>query len=257
MYTAPNPAAPSRSHTDDASSDEALLVGLGHGNPQAGSAFVRRFQRRVYGLAKSIVGDPTQAEDIAQEALIRAWSHAQAYDSRRGSVSCWVLTITRNLAVDTLRRKGAEPSDPRAAILLHRLGRGPDPEESASNAHDRNRVRTALDQIPVEQRRALLLAAFYGYTAREISDAEAIPLGTAKSRIRSGLMKVQGLLRQDESVERESKSRIAVPEASQLHPLHHRDTEKSVPGSSRLATSARSRRCLGLHPNPVEGAAEP
>lgn len=197
MHPTANTATSPRSHTDLASSDEALLAGLGRGDPGAGGAFVRRFQRRAYGLAKTIVGDPTQAEDIAQEALSRAWRHAGSYDSGRGSVSTWLLTMTRNLAVDTLRRKGAEPADPRSVIFLDQPARGPVPEEAATIADQINRVRTALGQIPVEQRRALVLATFYGYTAREISAVETIPVGTAKTRLRSGLIKVRALLGRD------------------------------------------------------------
>src|SRR5207302_7260205 len=131
------------------------------GDPGAGGAFVRRYHRRVYGLANSIVWDPTHAEDIAQEALSRAWRHAGSYDSRRGSVATWVLTMTRNLAVDTLRRKTAEPVDPRAVIFFHQPARGRTPEEAASVADEANRVRAALSQLSVEQRRALVLAAYY------------------------------------------------------------------------------------------------
>ena len=146
MHTTSHQAISPRSCADDEPSDgepsdEALLVGLGRGDQGAGGAFVRRFQRRVYGLAKSIVGDPTQAEDIAQEALSRAWRHAETYDSRRGSVSNWVLTMTRNLAVDALRRKGAEPADPRAVIFLDQPAQGPVPEEAAIIADHTNRVR--------------------------------------------------------------------------------------------------------------------
>jgi RNA polymerase sigma factor (sigma-70 family) len=187
-----------RSRSDEGPSDEALLFALRHGDPEAGITFVRRYQRRVYGLAHSIVGNPTQAEEIAQETLIRAWRHAHSYDPRRGSVSTWLLTITRNLAVDTLRRKGAEPADPRAAIFLDQPAHGSMPEGAASVTDETSRVRTALSRLPSEQRRALLLAAFYGYTAREISQAEAIPLITAKTRARRGLTKVRSLLRQDE-----------------------------------------------------------
>src|SRR5437588_5375286 len=174
MHPTAQLAASSRSHTDDATSDEALLVGLGRGDPGAGGAFVRRYQRRVYGLAHSIVGDPTQAEDIAQEALSRSWRHAGSYDSRRGSVSTWVLTMTRNLAVDTVRRKSAEPVDPSAVIFFDQPARGPSPEESATTADQTDRVRTALGQIPVDQRRALVLAAFYGYPARAVGEAGPI-----------------------------------------------------------------------------------
>jgi RNA polymerase sigma factor (sigma-70 family) len=188
-----------RSRSQDGPSDEALLFGLSHGDPEAGITFVRRYQGRVYGLAHSIVGTPTQAEEIAQETLIRAWRHAHSYDPRRGSVSTWVLTITRNLAVDTLRRKGAQPADPRDAIFLDQPAHGPMPEDAAIVTDTTILVRTALSRLPSEQRRALLLAAFYGYTAQEISRAEAIPLGTAKTRVRRGLTKVRSLLRQDQT----------------------------------------------------------
>jgi RNA polymerase sigma-70 factor (ECF subfamily) len=187
-----------RSQPDRRSSDQALLQGLGRGDPGAASAFVHQFQRRVYGLARTIVGDRTQAEEVAQEALIRAWRKAGSYDSRRGSVSTWVFTITRNLAVDSLRRKGAQPADPRALLFLDQPAHGSVPEDAATAADETHRVRTALVDLPVEQRRALLLAAFYGYSAREIARTEAIPLGTAKSRIRLGLKKVRSLLGQDE-----------------------------------------------------------
>ena len=198
MHATTHRATSLRSLSDDGRSDEALLSGLGHGDPDAGTTFVRRYQGRVYGLARGIVGDPTQAEEIAQEALIRAWRHADSYDSRRGSVSTWVLTITRNLAVDSLRRKGAQPADPRAVIFLDQPAHGSMPEDTATVTDETNRVRNALSRLPVEQRRALVLAAFYGYTAREISQAEVIPLGTAKARVRRGLMKVRSLL-QDET----------------------------------------------------------
>ncbi len=198
MYPSIPLATSPRSEPEGGPSDEELLIGLGRGDPEAGRAFVRQYQRRVYGLARSIVADPTQAEEIAQEALIRAWRHAGSYDSRRGSVATWLLTVTRNLAVDSLRRKGAQPADPTALIYGDEPARGSTPEEMTTVADETNRVKIALSRLPVEQRRALVLAAFYGYTAREISEAEAIPLGTAKTRIRSSLIKVRSLLGQDQ-----------------------------------------------------------
>ena len=151
------------------------------------------------------MGDLTQAEDIAQEALSRAWRHAEAYDSGRASVATWVLGITRNLAVDYLRRHAAEPLDPRAVIFLDQAARGPTPEESASISEQAKAIRAALAQLPVEQRRALVLSALYGYTAQEISNIEGVPLGTAKTRIRSGLIKVRAVLRQDGTLPREPR----------------------------------------------------
>jgi RNA polymerase sigma factor (sigma-70 family) len=192
-------AAPiSRSQPNKRASDQALLLELGRGDPEAARAFVHQYQRRVFGLARSIVGDPTQAEEIAQEALIRVWRRAGSYDPRRGPLSTWVLTITRNLAVDSLRRKGADPADPHAPIFLDRPGHGSIPEDAATAADEADRVRNALFDLPVAQRRALVLAAFYGYTARDIGRIEAIPLGTAKSRVRSALKKVRLSLCEDE-----------------------------------------------------------
>jgi RNA polymerase sigma factor (sigma-70 family) len=199
MQPAAHAAISPRSQPKKRTSDQALLVGLGRGDPSAASAFVHQFQGRAYGLARSILRDPTLAEDVAQEALIRVWRKAGSYDSRRGSVSTWVLTITRNLALDSLRRKGAQPTDPRALIFLDQPAHGSVPEDAATLADETNRVKTVLFDLPVEQRRALVLAAFYGYTAREIGRAEAIPLGTAKSRVRSGLKKVRSSLVHNET----------------------------------------------------------
>src|SRR6186997_480693 len=95
-----------------AASDEALIAGLAAGDRGAATAFVRRFQARVFGLAVTMVGDAAIAEEIAQEAFTRAWRHAGAYDSRRARVATWLLSITRNLAIDHLRTKRAEPLDP-------------------------------------------------------------------------------------------------------------------------------------------------
>ena len=182
----------------ESAADHALLLGLGRGDPEAGRAFVHRYQRRAYGLARSVMGDPTQAEEIAQEALIRAWRNAGSYDARIGSVSSWLLTITRNLAIDALRKKSAQPTDPSAALFFDVPAPCAEPVDTAIIADGTDRVRAALRLLPDEQRRALLLAAFYGLSAREISEAESIPLGTAKSRIRSGLRKVRSLLSEDE-----------------------------------------------------------
>jgi RNA polymerase sigma-70 factor (ECF subfamily) len=184
--------SPSPDH--DSLSDEALLAGLGTGEADTGAAFVRRFQRRVFGLALSIVSDPGLAEDVAQEAMARAWRHAQAYDPRRGSVATWLLTITRNLAIDALRLRRAQPTDPEALVALEVPSSAADPVEIATGKDDAGRIRQAVRRLPMDQRRALVLAAFHGRTAKEISESEDIPLGTAKTRIRSGLLKLRAML---------------------------------------------------------------
>ena len=119
---------------DVGASDEALLAGMAIGDEGAGVAFVRRYQRRVYGLAVGLVGDHALAEDIAQEALLRAWRHAQVFDPRRASVATWVLTITRNLAVDALRLRRAVPTDPEKLIEMGTVSEGASPEERAESS---------------------------------------------------------------------------------------------------------------------------
>src|SRR5215207_1335501 len=97
-------------------SDEALLAGFGARDPDASAAFVRRFQSRVFGLALTILGDRGEAEEAAQEAFLRAWRHAEAYDPRRGAVATWLLAIARNVAIDRARMRRSEPVDPSEAL---------------------------------------------------------------------------------------------------------------------------------------------
>jgi RNA polymerase sigma factor (sigma-70 family) len=172
-------------------SDESLLAGMAHGDDRAGLVFVRRYQARVFGLALGMVGDAALAEDIAQEALIRAWRHAPVYDPRRGAVSTWVLTIARNLTIDALRMRRAVPTDPDDLINLGLVSNEASPEGAALSSDVARGLHLALSGLPADQRRALVLAYFYGMTAAEISDSESIPLGTAKTRIRAGLTKLR------------------------------------------------------------------
>jgi RNA polymerase sigma factor (sigma-70 family) len=178
-------------------SDDALLAGLATGDPDAAAAFLQRFQRRVFGLAVTIVGDPRAAEDISQEAFVRAWRHAGAYDSRRGTVATWLLTITRNLAIDAVRVRRPVVIDPDSILALNLSDGGRLPDELAALRDDADRLSAAMTQLPVEQRRALVMAGLLGHTAREVSEAEGIPLGTAKTRIRTALLRLRSALTEE------------------------------------------------------------
>jgi RNA polymerase sigma-70 factor (ECF subfamily) len=167
----------------DGLSDEALLAGLASGDPDNAAAFVRRFQSRVYGLALTMLRDPELAEDIAQETFVRAWSHGSTYDVRRGRVSSWLLTITRNLAIDRIRMRPATPTDPDVIASQLELAR----YDALPDVAERDRLRRAAAELPAEQRRALVLAVFGGRTAREISELDDVPLGTVKTRIRAAM----------------------------------------------------------------------
>jgi RNA polymerase sigma-70 factor (ECF subfamily) len=175
-------------------SDEALLAGLATGDPDAAAAFVRRFQSRVYGLAVTILSDPASAEDVAQETFVRAWRHASTYDARRGRVSSWLLTIARNLALDHARLKSARPVAPDvlAAQIAHE--RHDDGSDEPGRVAGRERLRELLLGLPPPQRRALVLAVYFGRTAKEIGELDGTPLGTVKTRIRTALLTLRGRL---------------------------------------------------------------
>jgi RNA polymerase sigma factor (sigma-70 family) len=182
-------------------SDEALLAGMAVGDQSAAVAFVRRYQRRVFGLAHSMTGDVGVSEDVAQEALIRVWRHAPVFDPRRGSVTSWVLTITRNLTIDALRMRRAVPTDPDDFSATAMMSMEHNPEDAVLRGDVRHLVRDALAGLPEEQRRAVVLASVYGRTALEISETEGIPLGTAKTRIRSGLLRLRAAVELTRGVE--------------------------------------------------------
>jgi RNA polymerase sigma factor (sigma-70 family) len=170
--------------------DEGLVAGMAAGDPQAAAAFVRRYQARVFGLALTIVGVRATAEEVAQEAFLRAWRYAGGYDPRRGAVATWLLTIARNAAIDVVRVSHEHPYEPDTLIGML-SGEADRPLESWP---DTDRVRTALAAIPREQAVAVVLATFYGLTAREIAEREGVPLGTAKTRIRLGLTRLRDQL---------------------------------------------------------------
>lgn len=172
--------------------DETLLAGLGAGDPELSLAFVRRFQGIVFGVAVTIVRDPAAAEDVAQQAFEQAWRHAQVYDSRRGSVRTWLTSITRNLAIDVLRGRTSAPVDPEdlPALLTAMTDT---PERFAVARDNAATLRRALAGLPQGQARAVAMAGIYGMTARQVADAEQVPLGTAKTRIRDGMRKLRAV----------------------------------------------------------------
>lgn len=169
-------------------SDESLLAGLGSGDPDAAAAFVRRFQHRVFGLTLSILRDRGAAEEAAQEAFVRAWRHASAYDPRRGAVAGWLLTIARNVSINMLPTRRVDPIDPELLAVQASGSIEYGPEDRVV---DSELLREALARVPEEQRRALVLAVYYGFTAREMSELDGLPLGTVKTRIRSAMMKLR------------------------------------------------------------------
>jgi RNA polymerase sigma factor (sigma-70 family) len=165
-------------------SDESLLAGMARGESESAATFVRRYQARVYGLALTIVGLPAVAEEVAQEAFIKAWRHAASYDGRRGRVSTWLFTITRNTAIDAVRYRHDDPMDPQ--VLMAVLAARQD-GDSADDPDTSLQLRQALAELTPEQAMPIVMMAYAGLTAQEIAARNDIPVGTVKTRVRRGL----------------------------------------------------------------------
>ncbi|TRY17779.1 RNA polymerase sigma factor [Tessaracoccus rhinocerotis] len=175
----------------DRTGDAALVAGMAVDDESAAVAFVRRFQARVFGLAVSITHDRALAEDVAQEAFLRAWRAASTFDPRRGSVLAWLLTITRNLGIDALRARRSVPVDAADLDLLVSRTLDGQPPDGAAGRVETLAARDRLRSLPDEQARAVVLAVVGGLTAKEVAAREGIPLGTAKTRIRTGLLRMR------------------------------------------------------------------
>jgi RNA polymerase sigma factor (sigma-70 family) len=185
-------------------SDEALLAGLGAGDAGLSLAFVLRFQGLVFGVAMTVTGDTTKAEDVAQQTFEQARRHAQVFNARRGSVRAWLRTITRNLAVG-VRSPTSAPVDPGDLLVV--LTAAPDTPKRVAAAHDNAaELRRTLAGLPEPQARAVAMAGVYGMTAQQIADREHIPLGTAKTLIRDGMQKLRASARTPKSVAEHPKS---------------------------------------------------
>ncbi len=167
------------------------------GDEAAFEALYDRYSGLLYSTIISIIKHPPEAQDVLQEIFVHIWKQAKNFDSERGNVYSWFITITRNRAIDRLRSKGYkvrqyETSDD--AEMLEIADPHFSPLDAMSIAERQSLIQTALTRIPAEQRDALHLAYFQGYTQVEIADLLQIPLGTIKTRMRQGLIKLHSIL---------------------------------------------------------------
>src|SRR5436853_6255570 len=181
-------------------SDEAVIALLARSDEQALGELYDRFGRVAYGLAVRILRDDALAEDAVQEAFVSAWRRADTFMPERAKASTWLLTIVHRRAVDLVRREERRRAEPLEAAG-DRQGEGP-AEDLVWLRYERERVQAALRQLPDQQREALELAYYGGFTQSELAERLGQPIGTIKSRMFSGLGRVRDLLAEPEPGER-------------------------------------------------------
>jgi RNA polymerase sigma factor (sigma-70 family) len=172
-------------------SDEALVALVARADDSALAELYDRFGHVAYGLALRVVRDPALAEDAVQDAFLAVWRSAARFVPERAKASTWILTVVHRRAVDIVRREEPRRTEPLEAA----------PQPSANLTEDeawlrlqRTRVQEALRRLPDQQREALELAYFGGFTQSELADRLGEPLGTIKSRMFTGLARLRELL---------------------------------------------------------------
>jgi RNA polymerase sigma-70 factor (ECF subfamily) len=175
--------------------DAALAFRVSHGDAEALAAIYDRYSRAVYSFAMRMLADPGLAEELTQEVFLRVWRQGGQYQHSRGALLTWILSITHNMAIDELRRQKRRPKlqDPGEddLVLISVIDQHADVEQLAWLGALRGLVREALSEIPLAQREAIELAYFGGLTQREIADTLGEPLGTIKTRMRLGMLKLR------------------------------------------------------------------
>src|ERR671933_1968275 len=173
-------------------SDEAVVALVARSDEQALAELYDRFGRTAYGLALRILRDRALAEDAVQEAFLTAWRRADTFMPERAKASTWLLTLVHRRAVDVVRREERRRSEPIETAGEKASDRAV--EEDVWLRYERERVQAALRQLPDQQREALELAYYGGFSQSELAERLGQPIGENKSRIFSGLSRLRELL---------------------------------------------------------------
>jgi RNA polymerase sigma-70 factor (ECF subfamily) len=166
-----------------ADTDFALVSAIRYGDESAMARLYDRYSSVVYSVALRVLGDSGRAEDILQEVFIQLWRKPGIFDSSRGNLAAWLSVIARNRAIDYLRKQRPETDIENVVVSVV-----PDLASNAERNRAMQKVRGTLGAMPESQRTALEMAYFEGLTHTEIAAKTGEPLGTVKTRIRSGLL---------------------------------------------------------------------
>ncbi len=175
-------------------SPEELMVRVGRGDREAYERLYDRFANSVFGLVRRVLRDPAQSEEVTQEVLIEVWRKAPSFDPTRGSAATWVMTLAHRRAVDRVRSaQAASERDTRVAVRDHQPAYDI-VSETVERRLEQEQVGRALGGLTTLQREAVTLAFYDGYTHVQVAELLDVPLGTVKTRIRDGLIRLRDTL---------------------------------------------------------------
>jgi len=181
-----------------------LVQRLQRRDEAAFAALYDRYAPAVHGLARTILRDPSLAQEATHDVFLRLWQRPETYDASRGPFAPWLLRVTRNRAIDLLRRQHEQPfAGDDAEAIGWLLDPAPDPADQAISLVVRQQVRDALADLADDQRTLLEMAYFGGMSQREIADRLQRPLGTVKSQIRSAMRRLAVRLGESDLADRD------------------------------------------------------
>ncbi len=175
-------------------SDEDLLLATARGDQQAFAAFYDRLSPLVHGVVRRVVRDPAQSEEVSQEVFVEIWRTAVRFDADRGTARTWALTMAHRRAIDRVRSEQAARDRTQRVVDSEHARAYDEVSERVEVGFEHDQVRTALGTLTDLQREAVQLAYYQGYTYREVAELLDTPLGTIKTRMRDGLIRLRDAL---------------------------------------------------------------
>lgn len=180
---------------DRQDSDGAIADALQRGDVAGLESLYDRYGTLAYSVAMRVLGDSGRSEDVVQECFLRLWNSAARFDVNRGSLRTWLITAVRNRSIDHLRGRAAHERQEREIPFdAEAVGEGSNPWHEVVLGIERELIQEALARLPQEQRQAVELAFYQGYTQKEIAESVNVPLSTIKGRMRLALEKLHSYL---------------------------------------------------------------